>query len=220
MRPSTPDGSAGGESVLKIVLVDNDEPVRRLWREMLHRRFPAAQIVEAGDGGEAICIAQECQPDVVLMDLNMPGLDGLAASKRLKEDGRTRWSPVIAVIGSKVSSQGALVAGYAGYVIKPLTSDQLVEAILRVVRRPLRVRVRLRRMRHPTVTTRSPRGGVVTAPLSCMRTVRSVMTLSNGRVSDLAFVRRTRTVPRAGRKRRAFFMSGSDPMSDGRSQSD
>ncbi len=88
---------------------------------------------EAGDGEEALRLCESLQPDVVLMDLLMPKLDGVAATKAIKE----RW-PQIQVIAltsfkEKEYVEGALKAGANGYLLKNVSADELVNAVRRAV---------------------------------------------------------------------------------------
>jgi len=118
---------------LMVLVVDDDEAIANLWQAILWN-IPGLYAVTASDGDEAVELARELQPDVVLMDLMMPGTDGVAATRRLKSDGRTAQIPVVAVTGSSYSLEKALGAGCDGYMVKPLSESQLVEGIRRALR--------------------------------------------------------------------------------------
>lgn len=118
---------------LMVLVVDDDSAIAELWQAILWSA-PGLCAVTASDGDEAVRLARQIQPDVVVMDLAMPGTDGLTATQRLKADPLTAEIPVIAVTGSGYSPEGALEAGCDGYMCKPLSGRQLVEGIQRVLR--------------------------------------------------------------------------------------
>jgi two-component system, cell cycle response regulator DivK len=94
--------------------------------------------VTARDGEEAIAVATSVRPDVIVMDLSMPKLDGIEATRRLKRDPRTRTVPVIILTGYayKAIEGGALEAGAAAFLTKPCAPDELEAAIRRLLDRP------------------------------------------------------------------------------------
>jgi CheY-like chemotaxis protein len=122
----------------KILIVDDDATVRDLWKAVLARAMPHAELATAADGATALRLAQATTPDVVLMDLQMPGMSGLETTARLKAERATARVPVIAVTGAVYSVQQVLDAGCDGYLTKPVDADRL----LREVGRALRVRTR------------------------------------------------------------------------------
>lgn len=119
---------------LTVLIADDDAVVVELWRSILSEAAPGLCAVTATDGREAVRLARELQPDVILMDLVMPGVDGLAATKTLKIDPLTARIPVVAVTGSMYGSQRVLEAGCDGYMLKPIAPDDLVRGIARVLR--------------------------------------------------------------------------------------
>jgi DNA-binding NarL/FixJ family response regulator len=97
---------------------------------------PGLEVVgEAGDGNEALSVAHATQPDVVLMDVRMPGMDGLEATRRLLGDGR-RDTQVIILTTFDLDEYvyEALRAGASGFVLKDMPPEQLVAAIHTVAR--------------------------------------------------------------------------------------
>ena len=118
-------------SPIKVLLVDDHMVVRSGLSTVL-AVFDDMQLVgEAGDGEEALRLCERLQPDVVLMDLVMPKMDGVAATQTIKE----RW-PQIQVIAltsfkEKEYVEGALKAGASGYLIKNVSAEELVNAIRR-----------------------------------------------------------------------------------------
>ena len=119
---------------LMVLIADDDPQIAELWRCFLSRAAPNLSAVTAADGREAVRLARELQPHVILMDLVMPGLDGLEATKSLKADPETARIPVVAVTGTLYGTQRVLDAGCDGYMLKPLSADDLVHGIARVLR--------------------------------------------------------------------------------------
>ena len=72
-------------SSIRVLLVDDFDPFRRLLRSILQNEFELGAIVEASDGGEAIALAQALQPDLILLDIGLPKLDGIEAARRIRE---------------------------------------------------------------------------------------------------------------------------------------
>ncbi|MFN2588758.1 MAG: response regulator [Actinomycetota bacterium] len=114
------------------VLVVDDHPV---WRDGVHADLETAGhsvVGEASDGREAIALAREVMPDVVLMDLQLPHVSGVEATRRIVDE-----SPHVKVLVLSASAEEkdvleAVKAGAAGYVLKSATSDELVDAVARV----------------------------------------------------------------------------------------
>jgi CheY-like chemotaxis protein len=100
-------------------------------------RFSGFRVAEARNGLEAIERALTLVPDIVLMDLALPRMDGWEATRRLKTDARTRHIPVVALTGHALSghAEGARQAGCDAFVTKPCLPDTLVAEINRVLER-------------------------------------------------------------------------------------
>ncbi|MFO1339890.1 MAG: response regulator, partial [Burkholderiaceae bacterium] len=116
------------------LLVAEDNPVNMLIAaEMLGRL--GARVTQACDGHQAVqaCRARAADLDVVLMDLHMPVLDGLAAMRLLRADPGTAHLPVVAFSAAALDHERALAheAGMAGFVGKPVQPDELVQALAR-----------------------------------------------------------------------------------------
>lgn len=120
---------------LRVLIVDDDSVIADLWRAILTRSAPSLCAVSANGGDAGIRMAQEINPDVVLMDLAMPGTDGFAATRALKRDPATSHIPVIAVTGAVFASQRVLDVGCAGYLTKPVAPEVLVREVARVAGR-------------------------------------------------------------------------------------
>jgi CheY-like chemotaxis protein len=117
--------AAASVQVPVVMLVDDYEDTRRMIRCMLELR--GCRVLEASNGEEAIALAQTASPDLILMDLNMPVLDGFNATLRIREDVRTRDVPVVAVTAydTAESRAAATAVGCCEYVTKPLDHERL-----------------------------------------------------------------------------------------------
>jgi CheY-like chemotaxis protein len=116
-----------------ILLVDDFRDNRELYVEYL--TYAGFRVVEAASGDEALERAFAERPDLIVMDLALPGMDGWEATRRLKSDLRTAHVPVVALTGHALQqhSQRALAAGCDAFVIKPCLPDALVDEIRRVL---------------------------------------------------------------------------------------
>lgn len=114
---------------MKKILVVDDEPIIRLdIRDMLEQA--GYEVVgEAGDGFEAIQMAQEYQPDVVIMDIKMPLLDGLTASKRIMAEDLTSGIILLTAFSDAKFIEKAKDFGALGYLIKPLNEGALIPMV-------------------------------------------------------------------------------------------
>jgi NarL family two-component system response regulator LiaR len=118
--------------IIRVLLVDDHMVVRSGLSTVLTVYDDLQLVGEAGDGEEAVRLCESLQPDVVLMDLVMPKVDGVTATKTIKE----RW-PNIQIIAltsfkEKEYVEGALKAGASGYLLKNVSAEELVAAIRRV----------------------------------------------------------------------------------------
>ena len=116
-----------------VLVVDDFQDNREMYAEYL--AYCGFRVIEAKNGKEAIEQAFAQSPNVIIMDLSLPVMDGWEATRRLKADGRTRSIPVIALTGHalQVHSKGALDAGCDAFVAKPCLPDQLVLEINRML---------------------------------------------------------------------------------------
>ena len=113
----------------KILLVEDNEVNRRLAGFLL--RSQGYQVREATSAIEAFEILRTEHPDLIVMDIQLPGMDGLEATKKLKEQPNTADIPVIAVTSyaMKGDREKALAAGCAGYVTKPIDKNIFIEEV-------------------------------------------------------------------------------------------
>lgn len=120
----------------KILIVEDNE----LSRDMLSRRLrrKGYEVLVATDGQEGIAMAQRELPDLVLMDLSLPDLDGWEATRRLKTDTKTQAIPVIALTAHAMSGdrEKALDAGCDEYDTKPIDLRRLLSKMVRFVDDP------------------------------------------------------------------------------------
>jgi len=118
-----------------VLIVDDTADVRDLYREYLTAR--GFRVATAPDGDSGIAAARRYRPDVIVMDLAMPWVDGITATRRLKADARTRNVPVILLTGHayRAIDQGALEAGAAVFLTKPCLPEDLEAQIRRLQKR-------------------------------------------------------------------------------------
>jgi len=116
-----------------VLVVDDFQDNREMYAEYL--AYCGFRVIEAKNGKEAIEQAFAQSPNVIIMDLSLPVMDGWEATRRLKADGRTKSIPVIALTGHALQghSKGALDAGCDALVAKPCLPDQLVLEIKRML---------------------------------------------------------------------------------------
>jgi two-component system cell cycle response regulator DivK len=116
-----------------ILVVDDYEDAREMYAEYL--RFCGFRVAEARNGNEALEQAFTLMPDLILMDLSLPGMDGWEATRQLKADERTRQIPVVALTGHALAgaSEGAKRAGCDSFVTKPCLPDDLVVEVRRML---------------------------------------------------------------------------------------
>jgi CheY-like chemotaxis protein len=120
-----------------VLLVDDYPDAREMYSEYL--KFSGFQVLEAGNGKEALQRALDDKPDIILMDLSLPVMDGWEATRRLKADHRTADIPVVALTGHALAgiSDGAREAGCDAFVTKPCLPEDLVKEIRRVLDEPV-----------------------------------------------------------------------------------
>jgi len=120
----------------KVLLVDDYPDAREMYMEYL--QFSGFDVVEAGNGMEALQRAVESAPDIILMDLSLPVMDGWEATRRLKADKRTASIPVVALTGHALAgiSEGAKRAGCDAFITKPCLPEDLVKEIRRILDSP------------------------------------------------------------------------------------
>jgi DNA-binding NarL/FixJ family response regulator len=153
-------GGAGMSEQIRILVADDHPVVRDGIRGMLERDERIAVVGEAGNGPEAVTLARATDPDLVLMDLRMPGGDGVSAIRELRAASATR--PRILVLTTYDTDHdihAAIDAGADGYLLKATSRTELVDAVLRAaagqsVLAPSAARSLVDRNRTATLTAR------------------------------------------------------------------
>ena len=117
-------------STARLLLADDQELVRSGFRMILESQADFEVLAEAGDGDEAVALAREFRPDVVLMDVRMPRLDGIEATRRLLADPgiRTRVLVLTTFDGDRHVYE-AVRAGASGFLLKTVSPGQLIQAV-------------------------------------------------------------------------------------------
>jgi two-component system cell cycle response regulator DivK len=113
----------------RILIVEDTEDNRQIMRDLLTNA--GYDIVEAHDGQAAVTAAAEHRPDLILMDIQLPILNGYEAIRRIKADPELRSIPIVAVTSYALSGdkEAARIAGCAGYVAKPFSPRQLLATV-------------------------------------------------------------------------------------------
>jgi two-component system, cell cycle response regulator DivK len=128
VKPSSPEAAPRTPLVL---IVDDNEQNLKLARDVLGAA--GLRTLEARSGSEAIAIAAEHLPDVILMDLRLPDMDGTDAARNLGEGMRTARIPIVALSSLPTGDAGDwfLAAGFAGYLEKPFSVREFPEQVRR-----------------------------------------------------------------------------------------
>ena len=113
----------------RILIVEDHEINRRILRDLL--TSAGYELIEAATGEEGVALAGTHRPDLVLMDIQLPGLDGYEATRRIKEHPALRHLPIIAVTSYALSGdeEKALEAGCATYISKPFSPRTVLAKI-------------------------------------------------------------------------------------------
>jgi CheY-like chemotaxis protein len=116
-----------------ILVVDDYQDAREMYAEYL--QYSGFRVAEAKNGNEAVTQARSLKPDLILMDLSLPGMDGWEATRVLKADDATRHIPIVALTGHALAgaSEGARKAGCDSFVTKPCLPDDLVVEVRRML---------------------------------------------------------------------------------------
>ena len=109
----------------KILIVEDNENNRRLFRDIL--TFHDYEVSVAADGQEGVALARELMPDLILMDIQMPGMDGMTAGGILKGDPATSGLKIIALtsFAMRGDQEKILSSGFDGYLSKPISTREL-----------------------------------------------------------------------------------------------
>ncbi len=118
-----------------ILIVEDHEKNRKLVRDVL--KFKGYGVIEAETGEEGVRLALEQRPSLVLMDIRLPGIDGVEALRRIRADATTRAIPIMAITASVMTEdrQKIMDAGFDAYKSKPLNVKDFVVAVAQLLAR-------------------------------------------------------------------------------------
>jgi two-component system, cell cycle response regulator DivK len=113
----------------RILVVEDQEDNRTILRDLLG--MAGYELIEAADGAEGVKLAQQEKPDLILMDIQLPVIDGYEATRRIKGDANLKATPIIAVTSYALSGDEAKAraAGCDGYVTKPFSPRELLAKV-------------------------------------------------------------------------------------------
>jgi len=118
-----------------VLITDDEEGIRRLVCSMLSKQYI---VLEAQNGEVAVEIARKHKPDLILMDIMMPKMDGYNACSKIKTDRATKGIPVVMLtgVGLELNKKFAQAMGADGYVTKPFNSQDLLDTIGQFLKSP------------------------------------------------------------------------------------
>ena len=119
----------------KFLILVVDDSADNLAVISLYLQHQGYRVVTANNGEDAVTVAAQMLPNVILMDINLPGLDGLGATRRIRETEALRDVPVIAItaFGTEGFQRAAYDVGVAGYLTKPIDLDRMQQLIARLL---------------------------------------------------------------------------------------
>ena len=134
--PPSPGDAARGPVAPLVLVVDDDERNRKLAQDVLRRS--GLRTIEASSGAAAIALAGARRPDVVLLDMRLPDMEGRDVARVLREEERTAHIPVVALTALRYPDGGArlLAEGFSGYLEKPIDVRTFPHEVRRYCGRP------------------------------------------------------------------------------------
>ena len=111
---------------VKVLVVDDSEDARFLLRKRLDQKRQFKIVGEAGDGAEALTRIEELQPDLVIMDVRMPGMDGVEATKQIRDRFPRVSVLAYSAFGDEDQMNAMREAGAVGYVLKDAPAEELI----------------------------------------------------------------------------------------------
>jgi DNA-binding NarL/FixJ family response regulator len=128
-------GDEEGEIPVRLLIADDHPLVRQALRGMLEREPDIEIVGEAGNGREAVDLCRALDPNLVLMDVRMPEMDGLEATRAIKHEQPEVGVLMVTMHDNQDYMREAAKAGAAGYVLKDASGHELISAVRRVVAR-------------------------------------------------------------------------------------
>jgi pilus assembly protein CpaE len=148
------------QTKIRVLIVDDVPETCENVRCLLNFETRIEVIGEARNGEEAVSKAEQLEPDIVLMDINMPKLDGIAATEAISCGTAGCAIIIMSVQGEQAYLRQAMVAGAREYIVKPFTSDELISSIYRVYDLEQKRQVKVQAL--PSISPEPPRGQVIT----------------------------------------------------------
>ena len=122
-----------------VVIADDSIVQRMMARTMLEAK--GYRVLEAADGREVVDLVHRSNPDVVVMDVAMPRMDGVTAARRIRTEADAKVPIVfLSALSARIDRETALAAGGNDYLVKPVANQELIQAVERFVRRSGRAR--------------------------------------------------------------------------------
>jgi pilus assembly protein CpaE len=144
---------------IRLLIVDDIAETRENLRKLLQFESDIEVVGAARTGEEALQMARDTQPDVVLMDINMPDMDGISATKTLLEDVPFSQIVILSVQNDADYMRRAMLAGARDFIAKPPSGDELINTVRVVSQRAKEIRAKLARPVLPSGPSRGDRGG-------------------------------------------------------------
>lgn len=119
-----------------ILYIEDNPHNMRLVRKML--KIGGYDVLEAPDGESGISCARDNQPDLILLDINLPDIDGMEVCSRIRQDDSVAWIPIIALTANAMHGdrERFLASGMDGYLAKPITRNELLNTLRQFLNKP------------------------------------------------------------------------------------